>query len=461
MTEVDLIVIAKWIIPVIPENTVYENHCLVVKDKRIVDITRVTDVDQKYNAKLVYNLKELNPNGAEYIITPGFFNMHSHSAMALFRSYADDVSLHDWLNKFIWPAEGQYVSEEFVRVGTQLACMEMIKTGTTYCNEMYYYPEISAKVIEASGMRATVAAPIIKFPTVYASNENEYIDKGLKLIESFKDNEKIKISLGPHAVYTITDDCYKKVLEISNKYNLPIHTHLHETHKEVEDEIISSGERPIDRLNNLGLLSNKLIAVHMTQLTPNDLDLVEKNKVNVVHCPESNLKLGVAGICPVHKMQQKNINVSLGTDSAASNDDLDLLGEVRTAAYLDKLAYNLKNLDAQEQTSTPTAAYKILQMATLNGAKALGVDKDLGSLEPGKFADFIAVRVSNPPIYDPISYLVYVGTNKVTDVWVAGEQLVKNSKLTRQSEQEIRQQVQVFSEKIQATRPSTKMNIIS
>eukprot|EP01133_Synstelium_polycarpum_P002276 gene2276-2581_t len=410
--EADLAISAKWIIPIVPEDTVLVDHCVVLKDGKILDIIRTASLEQSYNVRNVVVMDE-GDDGDHYVLTAGFFNMHAHSAMSLLRGYADDVSLHDWLTKFIWPAEARWVSEEFVRLGTELACMEMIKTGTTYCNEMYYFPEVAAKVFEDSGMRATVSAPIIKFPTCYAANEAEYIEKGEKLIEAYKGNDKIKIALGPHAVYTITDEAYIKVKELSEKHGLKIHTHLHETVREVQDEVEASGKRPIERLNGLGILSDSLIAVHMTQLTADEIKLVADKQVNVVHCPESNLKLGAAGICPLHQLVECGVNVSIGTDSAASNDDLDMLGELRCAAYIDKLCYNttLRN-ENQAQSGAVTPARKILGMATVNGARALGVDSYLGSLERGKAADIVAIKISSPPVYDPISHLVYVGTNK-------------------------------------------------
>ncbi|EGC31250.1 hypothetical protein DICPUDRAFT_57796 [Dictyostelium purpureum] len=465
IVDADFAVVAKWIIPVIPENTVYENHCLVVKDEKILDIVRFSDLEMRYNVKNVINLKEMNSDNSssvnstsEYILAPGFFNMHSHSAMSLLRGYADDVSLHDWLTKFIWPAEAQYVSEEFVKVGTELACLEMIKTGTTYCNDMYFYPEVAAKVYESFGMRATVAAPIIKFPTVYAKTEAEYIEKGITLIENYRNNSKIKISLGPHAVYTITDEAYIKVKELSEKYNIKIHTHLHETCHEVSEEIKAVGKRPIDRLRDLSVLSPSLIAAHMTQLTKEDIDLTAKSGIHVVHCPESNLKLGVKGVSPVHKLLKLGINVSIGTDSAASNDDLDMLGEMRTAAYIDKLSSNTHTPEGGESV---TPSYKMLAMSTINGAKALGVDDKLGSLQIGKLADFIAVKVSSHPVYDPISHLVYVGTNHVTDVWVSGKQLLRNSRLTTVNENQLKSKVIEYQHKINSTRPKTNLKIIN
>ncbi|GAM27205.1 hypothetical protein SAMD00019534_103800 [Acytostelium subglobosum LB1] len=410
---VDLIIQAKWIIPVVPQYTVYKDHSLVVHNGLILDIVRTSDVPLKYYATENKVLDTADATDC-HILIPGLFNMHAHSAMALFRAYADDVSLHDWLTKFIWPAEAQYVNRDSVKLGTELACLEMLKTGTTYFNEMYYHPESALEVVDKCGMRATVAVPIIKFPTSYAATEAEYIDKGEVLIEQYKGHDRIKMSLGPHAVYTITDEAYLRVKKLSEQHGLVIHTHLHETHREVEDEVVASGMRPIDRLEQLGVLSDKLVAVHMTHLTPQEIDLIEKRKVNVVHCPESNLKLGVAGICPVHALVNKGVNVSIGTDSAASNDDLDMLGELRCAAYVDKLCFNIALQSNGESTDkSVTKAAHILSMATINGAKALGVDKHLGSLELGKKADIVAVKATSHPIYDPISHLVYVGTNKI------------------------------------------------
>eukprot|EP01132_Coremiostelium_polycephalum_P007879 gene7879-9698_t len=457
-------VIAKWIIPVVPENVVYENHCIVVKANRILDIVKVADLEMKYNVSHVIDLRE---DGFDHIIAPGMFNMHTHSGMSLLRGYADDVSLHDWLNNFIWPAEAQFVSEEFVKVSTELAAVEMLKTGTTYCNDMYWFPEVTAKVFEQVGMRATVAITIIKFPTAYAKTESEYIEKGIKLIDDYKGSDTIKISFGPHAVYTITDETYLRVKELAKQHDLVIHTHLHETHKEVEDEVKESGKRPIERMNDLGLLSNKLVAAHMTQLRPNEVKLVAEKKVNVVHCPESNLKLGVAGISPIHQLISQNVNVSIGTDSTASNDDLDMLGEMRTAAYVDKLCFNFDAINhhvskekIENIAGTVTPAQKILTMGTINGAKALGVDNNLGSIEKGKFADFISVKVTSPPVYDPISHLIYCGTNQVTNVWVGGKQVVKNSKITTIDEEDLKKRVHEFSLKIAQARPKTKTTII-
>ncbi|EGG25219.1 putative amidohydrolase [Cavenderia fasciculata] len=467
MEEVDLIIGAKYIIPIVPSRTYLVDHVIVVKDKKIVDIVKKSQVDEKYKAKEVVQLgggaRAGDSDLDEYILTAGFFNMHCHSAMTLLRGYADDVSLLDWLTKFIWPAEAKWVGEEFVKLGTELACLEMIKTGTTYANEMYYYPEIAAEVMENSGMRATVSVPIIKFPTIYANNEAEYLEKGEKFIEQYKSNEMIRPALGPHAVYTITDEAYLRVKELSEKHNLVIHTHLHETHVEVADEEKLNGKRPLARLDGLGVLSERLIAVHMTQLTKEECQLVADNKVNVVHCPESNLKLGVAGICPVHQLEKCGVNVCIGTDSAASNDDLDMLSEMRCAALVDKLCYNMtlkSELEPNPQSSGVTPSHRMLSMATINGAKALGVDKELGSIEIGKFADIVAIKVTSPPIYDAISHLVYVGTNRVTDVWVGGKNLLKNTVLQTMNEDEIRKKVIEFSKKIKDIRPTTGTIVI-
>ncbi|EFA76812.1 putative amidohydrolase [Heterostelium album PN500] len=461
LIEADLAIVAKWIIPVVPRQTVYRDHCLVIKDGLILDIVRAADLKEKYNVRQVNHLGDAPDSADEHILIPGLFNMHAHSALSLLRGYADDVSLHDWLTKFIWPAESAHLSEEFVRLGTELACAEMIRTGTTYCNEMYFFPEVAAEVIARSGMRGTVAVPIIKFPSSYAKDESDYIEKGEKLIAHYHGHDHIKVSLGPHAVYTITDEAYTRVKELSEQHNLVIHTHLHETHREVDDEVATNGVRPIARLERLGILSKRLVAVHMTHLNTGEISLLKEKQVNVVHCPESNLKLGVAGICPVHQLMENGVNVGIGTDSAASNDDLDMLGELRCAAYVDKLCFNVA---MKEQQPAPgqsvTNAAQILEMATINGAKALGVDRQLGSLEIGKKADIVAVKVTSPPIYDPISHLVYVGTNRVCDVWVDGKQLLKESKLTEIDENQIKQKVKAFSEKILTMRPKTDTKII-
>jgi len=360
--------------------------------------------------------------------------------MGLLRGLADDVQLLDWLMHYMWPAEGKFVSQEFVRVGSALTITELLRCGVTCVNDMYFFPDVTAKLINNCGMRATVGAPIIHFPTAWASNIDEYFDKGKKLIEEYKNHPRVTTIFAPHAPYTVDDPTFRKIKEVSEQYNTKIHCHIHETMKEIEDHVKSpdhNGARPLERLDKLGLLNERLIAVHMTHLTKEEIKLVAARKVSVVHCPESNLKLG-SGICPVRELLNSGANVCLGTDGSASNDDVDLLGEMRTSALIDKL----KVEDA------PVPAWQMLKMGTLNGAKALGLDHKIGSLEVGKDADFVAVKLRCHPIYNPITSLVYNGTNSVEYVWVEGNMLLENRKIRTMDEFSLLKDAAVWHEKI-------------
>ena len=415
--KVDLIIQARWIIPVEPDSVTYENHALVIDDGRIIEILPSAIAEQKYQATTLEKLHS-------HALIPGLINSHTHASMSLMRGIADDLPLMDWLQNHIWPLEQKWVGEAFVRDGTDLAIAEMIRGGTTCFNDMYFFPEITAHQAIHHGMRASIGLILIDFPSAWAENSEAYIEKGLALHEQLRHEPLITTPFAPHAPYTVSDQPLRKIHTFAEELELPIHMHLHETHHEVDEQQQKTGQTPIQRLNHLGLLTPSFMAVHMTQMTDDDIALVAETGAHIIHCPESNLKLA-SGFCPVTKCLNAEINVALGTDSVASNNDLDMFGEMRTAALL------AKGVSGDAST---VPAMTALKMATLNGAIALGIEHETGSLSIGKAADVIAIDLDfleTQPLYNPVSQIVYAASRQqVTDVWVAGRQLLKNRNLT-------------------------------
>jgi 5-methylthioadenosine/S-adenosylhomocysteine deaminase len=415
MQEADLIVLPRWLVPIEPANTVLENHALAVRDGRIVDLGPADAVRAAWKARETLSLPS-------HALMPGLVNLHTHAAMSLLRGLADDLPLMDWLQHHIWPAEGAHVSRQFCEDGVRLAAAEFIRGGITCFNDMYFFPDVTAAVASAAGLRSAVGLIVLDFPSAWAQ-PGEYIHKGLELHDQLKGEPLVRTVFAPHAPYTVSDGPLKEVRKYANELGIPIHMHVHETAGEVEMAVQATGKRPWQRLKDLGIVGPDLIAVHMTQLTDAEIADCAQNGVTIAHCPESNLKLA-SGFCPVHKLMTAGVNVALGTDGAASNNDLDLLGEMRTAALLAKgVAGDARALPA------PAA----LHMATLAGAKALGLDQEIGSLKKGKAADFIAVdlgEVSSQPLYSAISQLVYASArHNVTDVFVAGRALLRDRQL--------------------------------
>ena len=412
----DLILFARWIVPIAPSNTVLEYHALVIDAGRIVALLPQEQARHMVCERAV----ELG----DHVLMPGLINAHGHAAMALLRGYADDTPLHEWLNEHIWPIENQFVSEEFVRDGTELAIAEMLRSGTTCFSDMYFFPNVVAQTAHDLGMRAHIHLPVIGFPTAWARDADDYIHKDLIVRDDFKHHELISMGFGPHAPYTLDDAALKRIAVLAAELDCTIQIHVHETQREVDDAIASSGERPLARLQRLGLLGPRTQCVHATALNDNDIELLARNNCHVVHCPESNLKLA-SGFCPVQKLLNTGINVALGSDGAASNNDLDLFAEMRIAALLAKAV-------AKDATALPAQA--ALQMATLNGAKALGLDHCIGSLEVGKFADVIAIdfsTIENQPLFNPISQLAYTNTGaRVTHSWIGGKLMLENRQPT-------------------------------
>ncbi len=442
MQHIDILIYAGWIIPVEPENTVYEQHAIAIQDGKIAAILPSDEAVKHFSARLTYRLNT-------HLLIPGLINAHTHASMTLLRGFADDMPLEKWLNEYIWPAEQTHISESFVADGAKLAIAEMLRGGVTCFNDMYFFPDVVGEVANKAGIRATLGLILIDFPTAWAKDSAEYLQKGRAIQEQFSDNPLIQTALAPHAPYSVSDDSLKAGKLLAEEFDLPIHMHIHETATEIKEAIKTNGERPLTRLRKLGLLSPKLLAVHMTSLKNEEMAILAKHGVNIIHCPESNLKLA-SGTCPVSKLHQAGINIALGTDGAASNDDLDMLGEMRTAALLAKILSN-------DASSIPAAT--ALQMATLNGAKALGIDDITGSLVPGKSADIVAINMSDietQPIYNPLSQLVYaVGRDKVTDVWVAGKHLLKSRCLTSLDIHDIKAKTYLWRDKILASRQAS------
>jgi len=417
MQTVDTLLHCRWIAPVEPDAVVHEYHTLAIREGRILDLLPTSEARARYSADAEHELDR-------HLLIPGLVNAHTHAAMSLLRGLADDLPLHDWLNNHIWPAESRWVSEEFVHDGSQLAMAEMLRCGTTCFNDMYFFPDVTARAAAHCGMRASVGLIVIDFPTVWANDADEYISRGLAVHDKFRGDPLIKTMFAPHAPYTVSDKPLEHIRVLADELDIGVHMHVHETAEEVNRALDLTGRRPLARLQELELVSPALLAVHMTQLSAAEINELAAAGGHVVHCPESNLKLA-SGFCPVQSLLTAGVNVALGTDSAASNNDLDMLGEMRTAALLGK---------AVSGDASALPAHTILRMATLNGARALGIGEETGSLLPGKWADITAVHldaIETRPLYDPVSQLVYAsGREQVTDVWVAGQQLLKDNCLT-------------------------------
>jgi len=432
---VDLIITARWIVPVVPRDTVFEHHALVIQQGVIIDITPSDSVFEQYDATTIQSLDD-------HCLMPGLINNHTHAAMSLFRGLADDLPLMTWLNDHIWPAEAKWVSDSFVEAGSELAIAEMIRGGTTCFNDMYFFPEATARVVDRCGMRANLGMVVIEFPSAWANDAADYLRKGQSLHDRYRQHTRISTSYAPHAPYTVSDDTLSAIVMNAEEMDVPIHMHIHETAGEITQSIEQYDVRPIERLSQLGLLSPRLTAVHMTQLTDDEIQLCADSGVHIAHCPESNLKLA-SGFAPINKLVSHGVNVTIGTDGAASNNDLDMFAEMRQAALLAK---------AVSQDASAVPAYQALEMATINAAQSLGLDDHIGSLEIGKAADVIAIdmnQLETQPCYDMISQLVYaVGRHQVTDVWVAGKPLLQQGQLTTFNQDTLLKQTQDWADKI-------------
>jgi 5-methylthioadenosine/S-adenosylhomocysteine deaminase len=432
---VDTLLEARWVIPVEPHGVVLEHHAVALAGDAIVDLLPIAAARSKYASAQRIELPS-------HALIPGLVNAHTHNPMTLMRGLADDLPLMAWLQQHVWPAEAKVMGPEFVRDGVELAIAEMLRGGTTCCSENYFFPDVQAATYLRHGFRAVVGLPFIEFPSAWAKTRDEYFDKNLAVRDEFKGEALISTTLAPHAPYTVADETFERIRVLSDQLDLPVHLHLHETAQEIEDAKRQHGVRPFARMQSLDLVNDHLIAVHMTQLTDAEIAACAEFGVSVVHCVESNLKLA-SGFCPAEKLRQAGANLALGTDGCASNNDLDMLGEMRTAALLAKGIAN--------DASAFDAAFA-LQAATLNGAKAIGLGDRIGSIVPGKQADLVAVdlgALETQPVYHPISQLVYAtGRQQVSDVWIAGERKLDNRVLRGIAVDELQARAQVWQARI-------------
>lgn len=417
MKTIDLLLHADWVLTM-ENDKVLANHSVAIHQGKIVAVLPQSEATEQFQANDEQHLEQ-------HVLMPGLINAHTHTPMNLFRGLADDLELMDWLNNYIWPAEKAVINARSVEVGTRLAIAEMIRGGTTCFSDHYFFPANIAAVADKEGMRATVGHVIMNVPTDWANDEDGYLSKAEVLLEQGNPSDRIQWSMAPHAPYTNSDSSLAKAKMLADRHNTVNHIHLHETESEIDISMGSHNKRPIARLDDIGLIDERLVAVHMTAMTDDEISLIAKRGSSVAHCPESNMKLA-SGFAPIQRMLDAGINVALGTDGAASNNDLDMFGEMRTAAFIGK---------GFSQDCTALPVYSILKMATINGAKALGIDDVTGSLSAGKSADLIAVDLSDYcafPVYNPMSHLVYsTNCRQVKSVWVAGKQLLNNGELTQ------------------------------
>ena len=435
-TKIDLLINCPWIIPIVPQDRVLRNCALAIDAEKIIGIFPQAEAAKRFDAVEVQNLDS-------HVLMPGLVNAHGHGAMTLLRGYADDLPLRPWLENHIWPAESAHVSEEFVRDGSKIAMAEMIASGTTCFADMYFFHQAIAEEVRSAGMRSQIGFTVLDFPTPYGKDAGDYIHKGLSLHDKYSGQSLIKVACAPHAPYSVSDPAMQVISTYANELDMPVHIHCHETAEEITESLTNYGCRPLQRLKNLGLLLPQTQLVHMTQVDAEDIVLIQDHNCHVVHCPESNMKLA-SGFCPVGQLIDAGINVALGTDGAASNNDLDMFGELKTAALLTK---------AVAQDAAKLDAHAALRMATINGAKALGWDDQIGSLEAGKSADIIAIEINSitqQPLYNPASQLVYTNSgSQVTHSWVAGKPLLENRVLITLNQSELIQSARDWRNKIQ------------
>ena len=412
-----LLISARYVIPVRPRGEVLENYSVVVEGERIAGLLPTAQAKLDYPGVDEVSLQD-------HVLLPGLINMHTHSPMTLMRGLADDLQLHEWLNEHIWPAESRFVTEEFVADGTRLAIAEMLRAGTTCFNDNYFFPNVMASVAQDCNIRARIGLPVIEMPNAWAKNAEESIEKGIDLLLRGDEQALVNYSWAPHAPYSVSDPTLVRLAQLSHEVNMPVHMHLLETQWEIEHSMQEYGISPLQRLANLQLLNSRLLAVHMTQLSTEEIQQLGGSGVHVIHCPQSNLKLA-NGICPIVELRDAGVNISIGTDGAASNNNLDLLAEAETASFLAKGTCG---------DATVVDAFSAIEMLTINGAKALQMESSLGSITAGKYADLAALDLKAPetqPLYNVVSQLIYSASSRqFTDVWVGGERVLKGGELT-------------------------------
>jgi len=431
---VDTLICAAHVAPVEPRSVLHD-HAVAVDAGRIVAVLPTAAALERYAAREVVRLER-------HVLIPGLVNLHAHAAMSLMRGLADDVPLMAWLKDHVWPAEARHVNAQFVHDGSLLAMAEMLRAGTTCVNDMYFFPDATARAALRAGMRACLGIIAIDFPSAYAADPADYLKKGFVTRDAYQGETLLTFCLAPHAPYTVGDETLKRMAVLAEELDMPIHCHVHETRAEPDEGLARHGMRPFERLRRLGVVGPRLIAAHCVHMDDIELDVMARAGVSVAHCPSSNLKLA-SGIAPVAAMRERGIRVGLGTDGAASNNRLDMFTEMRTAALLAKAA----SADARV-----VSAAEALEMATLEGARALGLEALVGSIAPDKAADLAAVELSSLetlPCFDPVSHLVYAaGREHVTHVWVAGRARVLERRLVDLDEQDLQDKARWWQKRL-------------
>lgn len=412
------------------EGKVHRDAYLIVVGDKINGIASHAD-DQGYDIEHFHNSA----------IFPGLINTHTHLPMVLFRGMADDLPLMTWLKKHIWPAESKWLCEEFVITATQLAAAEMIKSGTTACCDMYFFSDTVASVLRLAGMKATIGVGVLDFATPFGNNADNYLERAAEFYLKYEKDKLITPSVCPHAPYTVSPESYRKCVDFCGKHDILLNTHLSEAPHENGDSITRHGKTPAQVMNDAGVLDIRNNLAHCIHLTDEDIALMGSKGANVSHCLQSNMKLG-NGFAPVIKMMDAGINVSIGTDGAASNNDLDMIQEMNSIALVHK---------ALNHDATALSAETVIKMATVNGAKTLGMNRT-GELKRGNQADFIVVSFDEPhmtPVFNPLSHLVYsANSSDVTAVYVDGQCLMKDRKLTTLDEEKVKDDARRWAQKI-------------
>lgn len=436
MQTVDSLISASWVIPVEPSCEPIDDGAIAVLDGRIAGVGERRQMQQRF-------VPSVQIDRPGHVLLPGLVNAHGHAAMTLLRGQGDDLALKDWLEGRIWPLEAKWVSDSFVEDGARLAILEMLLGGTTTAMDMYFFPEAATRAALEIGMRWVMGIIAIEFPSAYGAGIDEYLKKGLATRDRYQGDPLFGAAFAPHAPYTVSDATLTRVRSLADELEIPIQMHVHETALEVSEAVAESGVRPLARLKALGLLTPSFMVVHGTQLSEAEIEDLAAAGSHLVHCPRSNLKLN-AGFAPVSELLQAGVNVALGTDGAASNNRLDLWAEIDAAALVGKWVGN--------DATHPNAA-QALTMATAAGARALGLEADLGTLTPGKWADVIAVDLRGPntqPLHDVVSQVVYAaGRDQVSDVWVAGRHLVSDGKPTTTDAETTLEKARHWAQRIQ------------
>ena len=438
MEPIDTLVCARWVLPMEPDGRVLEDHAVAIRGGRIVAVAPADEARERYDAT-----ETLERPG--HVLLPGLVNAHTHAAMVLLRGRAENLPLGRWLRNAVWPLERRWVDPEYVRDGTELAIAEMLRAGITCFSDMHLWPDVVAQTASAAHVRASVGLVVTEAATGWAGTADECIDRGMRLRDEYRGDPLVSTHFAPHAPYSASDATLTRVRRLADELDIPVAMHLHETAWEVEQSVAAHGRRPLARLATLGLVSPQLVAIHMTQLEAEDLDLLAETGASVVHCPESNLKLG-SGICPVAKLLGRGVRVALGTDGAASNNDLDLLAEARIAGLVSA---------GVAASPGELVAADLLRMATLDGASALGLGEVTGSLVAGKWADLccIDLRAARSwPVHDVATAVVYAASSQqVTDTWVAGRRLLGDGRLLLMDESAVLARAEAWRVRLDAT----------